>query len=204
MLKGDNLNRCSEKENEALEMAIQALEQEPTDEYMCGYNKGFDEGVEEGIKATVEPCEDAVSREAVIEAVRNGCLEFRGIYSNCVELINKLPSVILQRKSNADEKHVGNTLDMRCDDAVSREACLMCLTGEFVPDKEYKPEELIAVFSKRIKTLPPVTVRQTGEWEQDETDNSITCNRCGCHLWANDIMDGNAHFCPNCGADMRD
>ena len=84
---------------ESVSMAIQALSQEPTDEYKRGYDKGFDEGVEQGIKATVEPC----------------------------------------------------------DDAISREACLMCLTGEFIPDKEYKPEELIAVFSKRIKQLPSVT-----------------------------------------------
>lgn len=42
-----------------------------------------------------------------------------------------------------------------------------------------------------------------GEWEFDDTDNSITCNKCGCHLWANDIFNGDANFCPNCGTDMK-
>jgi len=99
VLKGDNLNRCSEKENEALEMAIQALEQEPTDEYMCGYNKGFDEGVEEGIKATVEPCEDAVSRKEVIRLIRNENSALKDIFithsagEELSKQINELPSV---------------------------------------------------------------------------------------------------------------
>lgn len=40
-----------------------------------------------------EPCTDAVSREAVLEAVSEGCQEWRGIYGRCEELINELPSV---------------------------------------------------------------------------------------------------------------
>jgi hypothetical protein len=47
------------------------------------------------------------------------------------------------------------------------------------------------------------THRPQGEWKQDEDDNSLTCSGCGCRLWANDIIDGEAYFCPNCGADMR-
>ena len=42
-----------------------------------------------------------------------------------------------------------------------------------------------------------------GEWEHDESDNSVTCKKCGCSLYPNDISNGEAHFCPNCGADMR-
>ena len=44
--------------------------------------------------------------------------------------------------------------------------------------------------------------RKTGHWILDETDNSITCNKCGCLIWANDISNGDAHYCPNCGARM--
>lgn len=99
----------------ALDMAIQALSQ--------------------------EPCDDAVSREAVIEAVSEGCQEWRGIYGRCEELINALPSVTQKSK--------------------------------------------------------------TGHWILDETDNSITCDKCGCLIWANDISNGDAHYCPNCGAKME-
>ena len=45
--------------------------------------------------------------------------------------------------------------------------------------------------------------RQTGKWILDETDNSITCDKCGCLIWANDICNGDAYYCPNCGAKMR-
>lgn len=42
-----------------------------------------------------------------------------------------------------------------------------------------------------------------GEWILDETDNSVTCKTCGCSIYPNDISNGDAHFCPNCGARMK-
>lgn len=44
---------------------------------------------------------------------------------------------------------------------------------------------------------------EKGEWELDESDNSVRCKKCGCFLYPSDISDGEAHFCPNCGAEMR-
>lgn len=41
---------------------------------------------------------------------------------------------------------------------------------------------------------------KTGRWILDETDNSITCDKCGCLIWANDINNGEAYYCPNCGS----
>lgn len=46
--------------------------------------------------------------------------------------------------------------------------------------------------------------RKRGRWILNETDNSITCDKCGCLIWANDISNGEAYYCPNCGADMRE
>lgn len=48
-----------------------------------------------------------------------------------------------------------------------------------------------------------VPEREKGEWILDETDNSVECNKCGCQIYPNDISNGEPHFCPNCGADMR-
>ena len=42
-----------------------------------------------------------------------------------------------------------------------------------------------------------------GEWISDESDNSVTCNRCGCQIYPNDILNGEANFCPNCGYQNR-
>ena len=36
---------------------------------------------------------DLVEREAVLDAVSEGCQELRGVYGRCEELINELPSV---------------------------------------------------------------------------------------------------------------
>ena len=44
-----------------------------------------------------KPCEDAVIRDAVLQAVSKGCQEWRGIYGRCEELINDLPSVTVRQ-----------------------------------------------------------------------------------------------------------
>lgn len=56
-----------------------------------------------------------------------------------------------------------------------------------------------------VEQLPPVNPKEpkTGHWILDETDNSITCNKCGCLMWASDLCHGDAHYCPNCGAKME-
>jgi hypothetical protein len=47
-----------------------------------------------------------------------------------------------------------------CADAISREAALMCMTGKYIVDLEYKPEDIISQHIKRIKALPSVTPKQ--------------------------------------------
>lgn len=56
-----------------------------------------------------------------------------------------------------------------------------------------------------IDRLPSVTPQEPrkGHWILDETDNSITCDKCGCLIWANDISNGEAYFCPNCGSNNK-
>ena len=63
------------------------------------------------------------------------------------------------------------------------------------------PSSLMDVKRKLIEL--PSADRPHGKWKHDDSDNSIVCDKCGCALWANDIMNGEANFCPNCGADMR-
>lgn len=58
-----------------------------------------------------------------------------------------------------------------------------------------KAEELYEKYEQEPKT---------GHWILDETDNSITCDKCGCLIWANDICNGEAYYCPNCGARMAE
>jgi hypothetical protein len=90
-----------------------------------------------------------------------------------------------------------------CADAISREAALMCMTGKYIADLEYKPDDIISQHIKRIKALPSVTSkRKTGKWIDGR------CSECGCDAPAYIIdwkwqRDMNAKYCPNCGIGME-
>ena len=56
---------------------------------------------------------------------------------------------------------------------------------------------------KALALIKAVRNRPKGEWILDESDNSVTCNKCGCGMYLNDILNGEGHFCPNCGARMK-
>ena len=163
---------------EAYDMAISALEQEP----ICP-----SAGVDCEDCPAYEPYEDAVSLQAVINAIENDCA--KGGLGSCFASyddaqkfrgeIEKLPSVNIQRTSNA-EKHVENTLD-----AISREAVLK----EF----EKGTENLYG----RIDKLPSVT-RQTGEWVIHPIYAHLVCSKC----LSSAPYDCKTNYCPNCGARM--
>ncbi len=55
-----------------------------------------------------------------------------------------------------------------------------------------------------IDSIPSADVRENihGRWILDVYDNSVTCDKCGCCMYLDDIMNGDGYFCPNCGADM--
>ena len=48
--------------------------------------------VRQAFEKLPEPCEDTISRQDAIDAVSNGCQEFRGVFSRCEENILALPS----------------------------------------------------------------------------------------------------------------
>ena len=124
-------------EDEALDMAISALEQTTP-------MSTFDIAKQFGIK--LEPCEDAVSRDAAKEMINDirDCISVEGYWA----------------------------------------------------------------IQERLKKLPSVTVRQTGEWiEKDGYDGDVyyDCSVCG-ESWTTiegTPWDNGMNFCPNCGADMR-
>lgn len=96
-----------------------------------------------------QPCGDLISRKAILEEFENDQyhLEFckehhieRSISMEMVRIrLHDLPSVNPQP----------------CDDAISREDALMCLTGEIKETDTI--ETIIARFVRRIRKLPPVT-----------------------------------------------
>ena len=90
--------------NNALDMAIKALEQEQQSEWERDHEvlKAHADGQE-----SVKPCKDAISRQAVIDAVRAGALSTATLYGRTEEgetarkeierLINALPSISTEK-----------------------------------------------------------------------------------------------------------
>ena len=85
---------------DALDMAITALEQEPCeDEIEVLKKRSYLEGFHEANKLFhKEPCEDAISRQAVIDLATKGVLISNGNYDSVCKAINELPSVQPSRK----------------------------------------------------------------------------------------------------------
>jgi len=63
--------------------------------------------------------------------------------------------------------------------------------------------ELFEDANKVVKELGIDSKESEASWILDESDNSVTCSKCGCSIYPNDILNGDAHFCPNCGKHMR-
>lgn len=104
-----------------------------------------------------------------------------------------------------------------CEKCISRNAIIKTLNemDRYIADKlilcdsdnKFPQNEVFIVDDvyEKIDELLPVTPQpKTGHWILDETDNSITCDKCGCLIWANDISNGEAYYCPNCGAYMSE
>lgn len=159
-------------ENEALEMAIEALK--------------------------AEPCEDAVSREALLKAFCDNCILAIADepcanktnceeYRNLVEIIETLPPV--------------TSKPTECEDAVSRQAVLDGLAS--IAKAKARSDAQKALMGRVMfftEHLPPVTPKQrTGKWIKQKI--GYGCSNCT--LCTNDYGVGMYKFCPNCGAKME-
>jgi hypothetical protein len=74
----------------------------------------------------------------------------------------RMDKALSQECVEPTQKHVGNTLDMRCNDLIEREAVLNAIC-DYVAFEEYEDKShtfTIRPLTKRIKQLPPV-IRQT-------------------------------------------
>lgn len=106
-------------------------------------------------------------------------------------------NIRLEEKIKALEQEI-------CEDAVSRKDVLLQLTGANLSTKS--TDELIALFNKRIKSLPSVTpTRKKGKWIKHE--DYYDCSLCGCLAPCTETADSFiwklSSYCPDCGAEME-
>ena len=122
-----------------------------------------------------EPCEDAVSREAVLDAIKNN---YR---MAAIDLIEKLPPVIPK--------------PTECENAVDRDA--------IIKEMETRHKNGDAITLGYIKNLPPVTPKlRTGKWTDDKCS---VCGRGIEDLISSPEWYRNEEpkFCPYCGIKME-
>jgi len=128
---------------------------------------------------SAEPCDDAISREAVEDKLNKMCNALEEIFANI-------------RLQNADESVCG-----LCEyDCPAPFECKGFETNEC-----FKLADEIRHKWQSTKDIPPVNPQpKTGNWIR-VTDNAghlvWECDKCG---WQQRY---NTNFCPDCGADMR-
>ena len=135
--------------------------------------------------------------------------EYYEAVNMAIQALEQQPTDAVQRTSNANKKHVENTLE----DAISRQAVFdtlkemmqPCGDGLSIYDQDnFIHNETLADVYQTVEELPPVTVQEkTGRWIDvqshwsDLTRFQCTCDQCG------DFSNKITPFCPNCGAKME-
>lgn len=104
-------------------------------------------------------------------------------------------------------KYVSDVLTVSFDHGLKDESglCVARQLGEkVIVLKMELGEQADILYRLLTEQMTKVEIKsEKGEWILDETDNSVTCNKCGCMIYPNDILNGDAHFCPNCGRKMK-
>jgi len=168
-------------------------------ELECG--KEWDGHTEEDVTRLLsleqQPCEDAISRQVVINRIANTCFWLSADnWEELIKCINSISSVTPAKK----QQH--------CEDCVSREAVI-----DLVADYDLNMDQVV----KAIHALLPVTPsRPKGHWishkEHCENLGLIPsglgvyewCSNCDCGIDVKEFHRIHYNFCPNCGADIRE
>ncbi|GEM_PF-6492411 len=158
---------------------LKALEQQPCeDEYIKVPKKAKNHvDIERSvICGTQETCEDAWIIDSLKEFLGES---YSVLTSNKKEFIAWLERLRWHvTKCNELDAELRNyKKQVECENAISREDALMCMTGEYLADKEYKPEDIISKHIQRLRALPPVTPRSLNP-EADREESKAYCAEC--------------------------
>ena len=162
-----------------------------------------------------EPCDNAVSRQDVLDLAKKGVLVSNGNYKSVCKAINELPSVnpIEPCKDAIDRAeaikvasgycHPANVAKelaklppvnpQPCKDSISREWLKNAIHNFYHGLKHTPAEEDIQAY---IDAAPPVNPTKTGQWIQE--NSVLICSICDARVARYDKYS----YCPNCGARM--
>lgn len=175
-----------------------------------------------------EPCDNAVSRQDVLDLAKKGVLVSNGNYESVCKAINELPSVNPQPCGDAIDRaeaikiasgycHPANVAKelaklpsvnpQPCEDAISRQAVIDSLHSKFADgfdsDRWWNSKSVLYAINK----VPPVTPQpKTGHWiMSDDGLYRPICDKCGAHPWKGYIPTVEEatevfKYCPSCGS----
>lgn len=135
-----------------------------------------------------EPCEDAISRQAVLEvqAKYAECMSATSFWKMRDEIREVAP---VAENDDAISRQAVDTLVDELARAISDERCCMSRGRS------------TATIMQDILDLPSVTPKQKmGHWTKKENEICFTCNQC----WTTNASGVKYNFCPNCGAKMTE
>ncbi len=193
---------------QAIEVAIQALSQEP-----CRVKNELKVELNE-----LKPCTDAVSRDAILEGLK-GCICEEWIKTLFATMVKQLPSVT-QKSETVTEfadrcrecgARYGKLLEQQpCDDAISRKLKIGDEIYIRANVNEIRNDYIICenkggYFGTVREEIYPSVQSKSGEWIVDlqtATEDYYICSECGrrIHLLYPDTID-NYPYC-HCGARM--
>lgn len=190
---------------EMLGIILEALEQEPKtiQEIQAEsekYQKAFEDGYEQGYAQArfdyeQEPCEDVISRQAVLETLDNNR------YSNefCDE--HNIDWSINLGMAHIAVNKLEPISSLPCSDTINLQKVLEQINC-WIGSGEYRCTNATEYLTKRIKTMPSVKLQEpkTGHWKRIGYD-IYECSICG-----QDVMTGDIcayKHCHGCGARME-
>lgn len=214
-----------DERREALEMAVRALEGDGDTIYRkaaidtvnhaidCGWDCDIIHELNELPSAQPQACDDAISRDDAIMAVKTGALSAATIfgrtdegataYYETVKAIKALPSAQSETHDKRTETH-------ECD-LISRKQAIDAVVSAMIDGAD---AELVEGVMELLPSAQPE--RKKGEWEEIEVipeaydiagvktwASMMRCNQCGFTTFAIEGHFAQYDFCPSCGADMR-
>lgn len=160
-----------------------------------------------------EPCDDAISRQAVDDAIYEYSRSCDVNYAQIMEFIEKIPPVTpqyteaeIQKMQELEQAEIQKAYELGkaemqpCEDAISRQAAIDAIR------KCHCEEWVKADIGASIEALSPVTpAEKVGQWKRISMDKYVQhamayykCSVCG-----KDII-GTHNYCPSCGAKMQE
>ena len=147
--------------------------------------------------------EEAISVLNVLASFK-GVMEYLEQHSVSVQDACKMAIKSLSQNCvGSTQKHVGNTLDMRCEDAISRKTLLTNLY-QYKISCVGRIQAAILEVEELVEKMPSVQPRRKGHWINYKNDMPI-CSECGYIPPYERAIDDYeySNFCPYCGAEME-